>query len=455
MKTNKPVAVAAGYSVDPGFFDVEFDLVAGLLAGRFARPEPARHASDLVAGLIAPLERKNCWTIAEHAGHTSPHGLQHLLARASWDADEVRDDVRDYVAARLLQPGEQGVLVLDETGDLKKGTRTVGVQRQYTGTAGRVENAQVAVYASLVTRRGHALVDRALYLPASWTTDPERCRAAGVPDEVVFATKPALATAMISRTVAAGVPIEWVTADEVYGNSSDLRASLRQAGLGYVLVVGSNHRVTIPDAEDPDRVDLLALHIPRCQWHQISAGAGSKGERFYSWARLVIEPEPEPGAEGHHWLLVRRNDTTGELAYYRCWYPDTPVGLAELARIAGRRWPVEEDFQTAKGNVGLDQHQVRTWDSWHRWTTLAMLAHAFLAVLAATLRDAEGPTPGLIPITVAEARRLLNAIRTRLAPLTHTLTWSHWRRRHQYQAQQSHYRQRGHPTPNPDLRLQY
>jgi SRSO17 transposase len=444
------VAVAAGYSVEVGLFDAEFQAVTGQLKDRFCRAEPARNALDLVAGLVAPLERKNCWTIAEHAGHVSPHRLQHLLAKACWDADLVRDDVRDYVVARLLRPGEKGVLVIDETGDLKKGTRTVGVQRQYTGTAGRIENAQVAVYASLVTTRGHALIDRALYLPRSWADDPERRRVAGVPDDVTFATKPALAAAMVEQAVAAGVPISWVTADEVYGNSGNLRGALRQAGLGYVLVVGSNHHLTIPGAGDPDRVDLLALHIPRRDWHQISAGPGSKGERFYSWARLDIEPDP--GSGGYHWLLVRRNDTTGEYAYYRCWHPDTTVDLAELARIAGRRWPVEEDFQTAKGNVGLDQHQVRTWDSWHRWTTLAMLAHAFLAVLAATLRDTEGDPQGLIPITVAEARRLLNAITTGLS-LTHALACSYWRRRHQYQAQQSHYKRRGHTPPQPQLRL--
>lgn len=452
VTVNRSVAVAAGYSVDVGVFDAEFQEVVGLLGGRFARCEPAGRACDLVSGLIAPLERKNCWTIAEHVGHTSPDGLQHLLAQAKWDADAVRDAVCDYVVTRLLAPGEKGVFVIDETGDLKKGNRTVGVQRQYTGTAGRVENAQVAVYASLVTSRGHGLVDRALYLPKSWTEDPERRQAAGVPDEVSFATKPALAGAMIDRAVTAGVPISWVTADEVYGSSSDLRTTLREAGLGYVLAVACDHRVTTCGAEDSDRADLLALHIPARDWQKISAGAGSKGERFYSWARLAIEPE-ESERGGYHWLLVRRNDTTGEYAYYRCWHPDTPVDLAELARIAGRRWPIEEDFQTAKANVGLDQHQVRTWDSWHRWTTLAMLAHAFLAVLAATLRDAEGDPPGLIPITVAEARRLLNALHAHLPPLAHVLACSYRRRRHQYRAQQSHYKRRGQTPPTPEVRL--
>jgi SRSO17 transposase len=212
---NEPSAVAAADSVDPDRWRAEFESAVGRISGRFARREPLAHARDLVVGLVSGLERKNCWTIAEHAGHASPHGLQHLLSRAVWDADAVRDDVRGYVLDHLGDPG--AVLVLDETGDLKKGTGTVGVQRQYTGTAGRIENAQVAVYLTYAAPGGHAFIDRALYLPKSWCDDVDRRTRAGVPTDVSFATKPALAAAMIDRAVAAGTPAAWVGADDVYG----------------------------------------------------------------------------------------------------------------------------------------------------------------------------------------------------------------------------------------------
>jgi len=448
VKTNKPAAVAAVSSVVvPRVWATELGVLAGRITGRFARPEAAEHALELVTGLISDLERKNCWTIAERAGHSSPHALQHLLARAVWDTDGVRDDLRSYVVDRLTIPGEQAVLVVDETGDLKKGTATVGVQRQYTGTAGRIENAQVAVYLGLVGERGHTFIDRALYLPKSWTEDPDRRQQAGVPDDVTFATKPVLAAAMITRAVTGGVPVSWVTGDEVYGACPQLRDRIRRHGLGYVLAVASNHRVTYPGADEADLAGDLARTALR--WQRLSAGVGSKGLRYYSWARIPIKAEA--GSGGHHWLLIRRNDTTSELAYYRCYHP-TGATLADLVAVAGKRWRIEESFQTGKGHVGLDQHQVRNWNSWHRWTTLAMLAHALLTVLAATIRDTDTST-GLIPITLAEVRHLLRATHQHLHDLVHTLTWSTWRRRHQYLAQRAHYRRRGHPTPQPDLRL--
>jgi SRSO17 transposase len=450
VRDNQPVAVAAvGSVVDPQAWDAELESLVAVIAGRFARPEAAGNAADLVAGLMSDLERKNCWTIAEHAGHQSPDRLQHLLSRAVWDADAVRDDLRGYVAGRLLAPGEQGVLVVDETGDLKKGDHTVGVQRQYTGTAGRVENAQVAVYLTLAGTRGHTFIDRALYLPKSWDEDPRRRRDAGVPDHVTFATKPALAADMITRAVTGGVTAGWVTGDEVYGACPTLRAAIRHQQIGYVLAVASNHRATQVGAGEPDTAADIALTTHN--WQRLAAGTGSKGLRYYSWTRAAIEPEPASG--GHHWILIRRNDTTGEIAYYRCWHPN-PVTLAELVAVAGKRWRIEENFQTAKGHVGLDQHQVRTWSSWHRWVTLSMAAHALLTIVAANTRDTDTThTSGLIPITLAEIRRLIQATRQRLQPLTHTLTWSHWRRRHQHRAQQAHYRHRGHPPPQPDLRL--
>ncbi len=445
VTTNIAVAVAAGRSVvDPQWWATELDTVRELISGRFARPEAARNAGDLVAGLVSDLERKNCWTIAERSGHSTPDRLQHLLSRAAWDVEGVRDDLRRYVADRLLGPGEQAVLVVDETGDLKKGTSTVGVQRQYTGTAGRVENAQVAVFLTLVAARGHTFIDRALYLPRCWADDPDRRHQAGVPDDVEFATKPALAAAMITHAITGGVAAGWVTGDEVYGACPKLRATIRDLGLGYVLAVASNHRATSVGAEEPDLVSDLGLTTHT--WQRLSAGPGAKGHRYYSWARTRIEPEPH--SDSYHWLLIRRNDTTGELAYYRCYHP-TCVDIADLVAVAGKRWHIEENFQAAKGHVGLDQHQVRRWDSWHRWTTLAMWAHALLTVLAATTRDTDTTTTsnGLIPITLAEVRRLLLATRHRVQSLTQALTWSQWRRRHQHRAKQAHYRRRGDPTP--------
>ncbi len=323
------------------------------IAGRFARVEPRLRAKRLVLGLLSDLPRKNCWTIAEWAGEATPHGMQHLLCRAAWDAEAVRDDVREYVVEHLHD--EAAVLVVDETGDVKKGTRTVGVQRQYTGTAGRIENSQVAVYLVYASERGHAAVDRELYIPRSWTCDPDRCRAAGLGEGTVFATKPELARVMIERFLDAGHRVGWVTGDEVYG------------------------------------------------------------QRFYDWAVIDLAE----AAPGHHQLLIRRNRTTGELAYYRC-HSTTSASLAILVKVAGSRWRLEETFQSEKGLAGLDEHQVRRYPSWARWVTLAMLAHAFLAVVRAD-EHAQCPTPAnLIPLTCNEIQRLFISVVVRPAhgPLT-------------------------------------
>ena len=408
----------------------------GRIAGRFGRVEPRRHARDLVLGLMSDLPGKNCWTIAEHAGHATPDGLQHLLARAAWDADGVRDDLRGYVTGHL--GGEDAVLVVDETGDLKKGTGTAGVQRQYTGTAGRIENAQVAVYLTYAGRGGHALIDRELYLPRSWTDDPGRCRAAGIPGGTGFATKPALARKMITRSLDAGTPARWVAGDEVYGADPGLRRELEDRRTGYVLAVACSHRVTT--AAGPQRADAIARGLPRRAWQRLSAGQGSKGARFYDWAWVTTDP----GARaGHRSLLIRRSNATGELAYYRCYAP-TPVPLAVLVRVAGRRWTVEESFQAGKGLAGLDQHQVRRWASWQRWTVLAMLASAFLSVLAAAERRRQPPPDGMIPLTSSEIHHLLNVLAAQPARgPRHRLHWSAWRRTHQHRARTSHYQKRG------------
>ena len=438
MWNNEIAAVAAAHRVDPDRWWTQFGALIDRIGPRFSRYEPLRHAAGLMLGMVSGLDRKNCWTIAEHRGDRSPDGLQHVLSRAKWDAEAVRDDLRDYVVDAFGDPG--AVLVVDETGDVKKGTATVGVQRQYSGTAGRIENAQVAVYLTYAAPRGHALIDRALYLPKSWAEDADRCQEAGIPtDRRGFATKPTLAKMLISRAVEANTPAAWVAGDEVYGADPTLRAAIRGHGLGYVLAVSANRRV--PTEAGPIRVDALPAMRPARAWQKHSAGAGSHGHRLYSWAWIALSPEDDTDTGQHH-LLIRRNDRTGELAYLRCYTPH-PVPLRTLVVVAGQRWRIEESFQAAKGLTGLDQHQVRRWVSWHRWTTLAMLAHAFLAVATAAERDTQ-PTPtGLITLTVNEFRRLFDALllaaKRTLATL---LAWSTWRRKHQHRARQSHYRRR-------------
>ena len=281
MWNNEIAAVAAAHRVDPDRWWTQFGALIDRIGPRFSRYEPLRHAAGLMLGMVSGLDRKNCWTIAEHRGDRSPDGLQHLLSRAKWDAEAVRDDLRDYVVDAFGDPG--AVLVVDETGDVKKGTATVGVQRQYSGTAGRIENAQVAVYLTYAAPRGHALIDRALYLPKSWAEDADRCQEAGIPtDRRGFATKPTLAKMLISRAVEANTPAAWVAGDEVYGADPTLRAAIRGHGLGYVLAVSANRRV--PTEAGPIRVDALPAMLPARAWQKHSAGAGSHGHRLYSWA---------------------------------------------------------------------------------------------------------------------------------------------------------------------------
>ena len=402
----------------------------GRIAGRFGRVEPRRRVRQLVLGLLSDLPRKNCWTIAEWAGEATPDGMQHLLGRAKWDADLVRDEVCDYVVEHLHD--DQAVLVVDETGDVKKGTHTVGVQRQYTGTAGRIENSQVAVYLVYAGRCGHAAVDRELYVPRSWSDQPDRCRAAGLGDQTGFATKPELAARMIGRFLDAGHQAPWVAGDEVYGGNPKLRATLEERDCGYVLAVARTHEV--PTQAGKFRADTLARKLPKRAWQKLSAGAGAKGNRFYDWA-IIDLAHPDSGS---HRLLIRRNRSTGELAFYRCYSP-RPVPLTELVRVAGSRWRVEEFFQSGKGLAGLDEHQVRRYPSWSRWVTLAMLAHAFLAVVRAR-EHAVPESDGLIPLTCNEIQRLFSLLIAPPTSVAARLGWSHWRRRHQARARASHYR---------------
>jgi SRSO17 transposase len=439
VSTSEDQTVAVGHSVEPDRWQAETDRLLDRMAGRFARVTTRRRARRFLLGLLADLPRKNCWSIAEHAGDPDPHGMQYLLGRAAWDTDGVRDDLRDYVTTALAD--SDAVLVVDETGDLKKGVSTVGVQRQYTGTAGRIENAQVAVYLTYAGARGHAMIDRELYLPRSWTEDPERCAQAGVPDDIEFLTKPALATGMICRALDAGVPARWVAGDEVYGADPALRHELELHRVGYVLAIGCDRRV--PTGAGSLRADEVITGLPKRAWQRLSAGAGVKGQRYYDWAWVTLtSPAATPPDDTDTqcwWLLVRRHRHTGELAFYRCYSPE-PVPLRELVRVAGRRWTVEESFQAGKGLAGLDEHQVRRWTSWQRWTLFAMLAHALLAVIAANEHTTRPAPDGLIALTCNEIRRLLTILVIEPGRvLASPEAWSTWRRRHQHRARTSHY----------------
>ena len=435
-------AVAAGHSVDAAELQRVVDQVLDAFAGRFARVEPRRAAAGFVTGLLADIEVKTCWQLAEQVGHARPDAMQRLLYRAVWDADAVRDDLRDLVVERLGDP--DAVLIPDETGDLKKGVHSAGVQRQYTGTAGRIENAQVAVFMAYAGRHGHTLIDRRLYLPVSWTDDPDRMRDAGIPEQTEFATRWELAADMITAAVQGAVPARWVAADEAYGNSSIFRSRLRELRLGYVLAVSCDHLLPLDGGKTRRRADQFAAELPATAWQRRSAGAGSKGPRLYDWAWLAeVSTDTDPDDGGHHSLLIRRNNTTGELAFYRSWTP-RPATLAQLVRVAGLRWTVEEGFQTAKGQVGLDQHQVRRWQSWHRFTTLALAA---LAVLTICTADTPQPDPDteltMIALTVNEIRRLINALIIQpIRDLNHRLRWSDWRRQHQARARRAHHARR-------------
>ncbi len=360
----------------------EFAAVVGRIGPQFARSEARRHAAAYLRGLLGCAERKNGWQLAEAVGDATPYGLQQFLYRATWDPDAVRDDLRAYVVEHLGDP--EGILVVDETGFLKKGAKSVGVQRQYSGTAGRRENCQIGVFLTYASARGHTFLDRALYLPASWTDDRDRCRAAGIPDDVAFATKPALAQTMLERALDAGVPAAWVTADSIYGDVKYLRVWLEARPIGYVLAVSRKDTVAGPDWRQR-RIAAYLDAPPTEGWQRLSAGAGAKGPRDYDWLRL---PLIAPLVDGwRRWVLLRRSvaDPT-ELTAYVCF---APVGttLADLARVAGSRWTVEICFEAAKQEVGLDEYEVRSWTGWHRHITLACLAHAFLTVVRAHGRD--------------------------------------------------------------------
>ena len=349
------------------------------IESRFYRSEPRRRALAYLKGLLSPVERKNGWQLAEQAGDATPDGVQRLLYNYVWDGDLVREDLRDYVMEHLGEAG--GVLVVDETGFLKKGTKSVGVQRQYSGTAGRIENCQIGVFLTYATGQGRVLLDRELYLPQGWAEDWERRREAGVPEGVRFQTKPQLARVMLERASEGGVPFRWFAGDTVYGSDRKLRRWLEQREIPHVLSIKSNEKLWVLTEEGPRqvRVDRLASQVEESGWARLSAGDGAKGPRIYDWTWVKTRTLREPGKG--YWLLVRRSVARPEeLAYYVCYGPGE-TSLEELVRVAGTRWSIEECFEEGKGQVGLDQYEVRKWEGWYRHVTLTMLAHAYLAVV--------------------------------------------------------------------------
>lgn len=366
------------------------------IAPRFRRAEVKERLRHYLAGLLAEIRRKNSWQMAEVIGEAQPRGTQRLLGGSRWEADGVREDLRDYVVEHL---GDEmsGVLIVDETGFLKKGEKSVGVARQYTGTAGKRENCQVGVFLCYASGEGAAFIDRALYLPSEWAEDSARREEAGVPKEVRFATKGKQAKEMLKRAFEAEVPAKWVVADTVYGTARGLRGWLEEQGCSYVLAVTGTHGVY--HQERQRRARTVAKSLPEEAWFGASAGKGSKGERLYEWACVPL-PDAEEAQMGR-WLLMRRGiDDPSEYAYYLAYGPkQTPVH--ELIRVAGRRWTIEDCFEQAKGEVGLDEYEVRKWEGWHRHTTLSLLAHAYLAVVRSVAEHEEGARKRGIPKRVS------------------------------------------------------
>lgn len=362
-------------------WSAEFASLTDRISSLFVHPKSRSHARQYLEGLLAPIERKNGWTIAEHAGEKEPKAMQRFLNLASWDAHALRDVVRDYAMENLADP--DGILVADPTGFAKKGKKSAGVQRQYCGTLGRIDNCQIGTFLAYVNTAGdRVLIDRELYIPEkSWFGDPDRCAEAGIPPELEFATRPAQVVAMIKRAVAAGVGFRWFTADEEFGQNPSLRDYLEDEHLAYVMAIPKSTEFTDATGLVATIKDLPGRLTPNA-WQRRACGIGTKGFRIYDWA--IVESD-----NTDHQYMIRRSIDDGELAFYHCYNPRRePAG--ELVRVAGARWPIEECFETTKSHVGLDNYQVRLYHAWYRHITLAMLAHTFLAVLANRHRKKKG-----------------------------------------------------------------
>jgi SRSO17 transposase len=409
-----------------------FQELCQRLGKHFGRSETRERVERYVLGLLSDMERKNGWQIAEKMYERSPQGMQRLLKAAVWDVEAVRDELRAYVIEQLGAP--DGVLIADETGFVKKGMASVGVARQYSGTAGRIENQQLGVFLAYASCHGAAFIDRELYLPEAWTNDPARCQAAGVPEAVGFAAKPALAQRMLERALASRVPARWVVADTVY-STDELRLWLQHHGYWYVLAVPCSYTIWTSGQAVP--VSTWAAQLPPEAWVRLWAGEGSQGPRYYDWAWCQLPYEAADGLA--HWLLMRRSlHSPHELAYYHAYAP-VAASLSELVQVAGTRWQIEMGFEQAKGETGLDQYEVRHWTAWYRHITLALLAHACLSILRRTLAQSSAAAT---PLTLPEARRLLASLACSEPERQHRWYWSRWRQAHQARAKQAHIRRR-------------
>src|SRR3954468_2412883 len=395
----------------------ELDVLKQRLGPLFVRPEPRRQAGLYLEALLSGVQRKNGWQLAEQIGDARPWRTQRVLSHVQWDQDAARDICREYVIAHIGSP--DGVLVVDETEFLEKGMHSAGVARKYRRNAGEVDNCQIGVFLAYASSKGHALIDRALYLPEAWCADAARREEVAIPDETVFATKPALAQQMIIRALDAGVPYAWVLGDEVYGSDRKLRAALEQRQQAFVLTVRRNEQVWAVRANKTGWYTAaeLAAACPASAWQCHSAGAGTKGERFYDWARLRLARRPGP-VQPHwqHWLLIRRNRTDPDDVTYSVVFAPVNTSLATLARVAGMRWTVEECFEVAKQEVGLDDDEGRSWQGWYRPITLAMLALAFLVAMRVKLNASppstrnDAPSRPLVDLSVCEIRHLISRL---------------------------------------------
>src|SRR5215211_5850612 len=413
-------------SLEMGGWRAELEQLLARFGRLFVRAEPRQQAGRYLEGLLGPVKRKNGWQLAEAIGDARPWRTQRVLSHVLWDEEAARDLCRGYAVERL--GAEEAVLAVDETGFVKKGERSAGVARQYSGAAGRVENSQVGVFLAYGSRKGHALIDRRLYLPEGWAADAERRRAAKIPEHVAFRTKPEIAREMVARALDAGVPCEWVLGDAVYGADRRLRVMLEGRGQPYLLGIRGNDTVwaELGGQVGQHAPEALARALPPQAWRRLSAGAGTKGERLYDWARVRLARLQRPPWD--HWLLVRRSrKDPKDLAYHVIFGP-AETTLATLARVAGRRWAVEECFEVAKQEVGLADYEVRSWRGWHRHVTLAMLALALLAGLRARLNAAKGGGGPEPPASSSFPSACLNSA-----------AWSRWRRAHQAVARAFHW----------------
>lgn len=415
------------------------------LAPRFARPEPRRRALAYLQGILSEISRKNGWQLAEHAGEARPDGMQRLLASAVWDTDGVRDDLRSYALEQLGQ--EAAILAIDETSFLKQGKHSAGVGWQYCGTTGQVETCPVGVFLSYVTARGHTLIDRERYLPLDWCEDRDRCRSAGIPDEVSFQTKPELAKQMLERIRKVQIPVSWVVADSVYGGNLDLRTWLEAHHYPYALAVACNEPVGFqtPHGRRREEAALVERFVPQLEWQRLSMGEGTKGPRLFDWA--IIPMLHQWQNDGCHWLLIRRSLTDPTEKSYFFVFAPPGTSLSEMVKAIGARWQIETDFENTK-DLGLDHYEVRSFIGWYRHITLVLVVAAYLAGVCATgcstSKTAQSfPQPSVFPLTLPEVRHLLaRLIWPNVRSARWILAWSWWRRWHRSIASYYHTKRR-------------